>query len=452
MSAVDGMIGRTHATIGPRLAQRLECGRAAQAYLERLLGIRWQADGVDEPELQAFASRVVAMSSDAVQVFVVVHHGNFPHVEYLAAVLRARGSATVGIYLQSSPPAGVFSVSFDCHGSLARLVAAARALAAIRRPQTLASAWYLQAHGRWCFLAALLDEVVPGVRVVQELWDWMDLFVAPGCDHEFVRARVFEQEELDLMRAAEEYARHRTAGFLYKNRGEAMDRLLAGARAPGQPFLPCPPASWVRSPRARERGHQPSRLVHAGQLKNADASNAVFGDIKYHGVVRRLCSLGFSVTAYGSVIPGDRSAAEFHRDYVRLAEEPIGFTFHERLPVRRLIEQLNARYDFGLLFYRFPAELCVGREHLESTIASKLFTYLAAGLPVIVSPELQRMAAFVRDRGVGIVLTWSEVERLPELVRQCDYPRLCERVGEVQQTHHLEQFVEGTLSFVKRCA
>lgn len=431
------------------VARRLGDDPAAARQLGVLLG-RAESLGVEDHErIEAFIADVAVLDSSSPQVFVVVHHGNFPHVEYLAAALRERGRPTIGIYLQSAPPEGVFSAVFDCRRSLAQLVAAVQDLASNRGRWATADAWYVQAHGRWCFLSALLAEVVPDVHIVQELWDWMDLFVMPGSERAFVDAGVFGVDELALIRAGEHYVRTAIAGFLYKNGGPAMERLLARATVPSRAFLPCPPRAWLRSPKPDRSLHSPPRLVHAGQLKNADAPVTVFGDIMYHEVVPRLCAQGLELTAYGSATPETTTSAIYHHDYHELARIHAGFCFHDHLPVESLIDRLAGACDFGLIFYRFPPELCIGSDHLDSAIASKLFTYLAAGLPVIVSPELRRMADFVRDHGVGLVVPWSQVDSLRERIEACDYAALCRRVAAVQSSHHLECFVADTLAFIE---
>ena len=121
------------------------------------------------------------------------------------------------------------------------------------------------------------------------------------------------------------------------------------------------------------------------------------------------CSAGCSTGASSSppTPPSARRrscSSDFFGDYQALAAEAPRFSLRAWMPQARLLAELHGRFDFGLLLYPFPADLAVGRDHLRGALASKLFAYLAAGLPVLVSEELEYMATLVREHGIGLVL------------------------------------------------
>ena len=67
-------------------------------------------------------------------------------------------------------------------------------------------------------------------------------------------------------------------------------------------------------------------------------------------------------------------------------------------------------------------------DHINGTMASKLFTYIASGIPVIISKELEYMSRFVVENGIGIVLSQDEMSALstvlmaPMTTRGFDFP------------------------------
>ena len=71
---------------------------------------------------------------------------------------------------------------------------------------------------------------------------------------------------------------------------------------------------------------------------------------------------------------------------------------HGSLPYRTLLQQLT-QYDYGLaLWYKGADE-----EFFQVSLPSKLFDYLASGLPVIVGPY-HSMVDFVQTKGCGFLL------------------------------------------------
>lgn len=396
---------------------------ASTRFLGALLEQR-SAPAVLDP---ASVEQVVALASDPrAIVFVAVHHGNFPTLEYFAEVLRERGRTVVAIYLQGGVPPGVFDAVLSCEGSLTSL---GELLA--RLPSR---AVYLQAHGRWAFLSRWIDAVHPGLRVVQEVWDWMDAFVEPAREAMFVDAGVFGADELATIRSAERWARQHTAAFVHKHGGAALDSVVADRSVPELRIIPSPPRAWMRAPMPRAAG--PWRFVHTGQLKPSTSSRAAFGDLHYLPMIQRLTAQGCEVTAFGG-------AGGSSDEYVTAAIP--GFTFHPRVEVSRLVGALHGSYDFGLLLYEFDDDLAVGRRHLQTALASKLFVYVAAGLPILVSPELEFMATLVREHGLGLVVQRDEVPMLATRLGAVDYAALQASVARAQQTFAAEHAVDDVL-------
>lgn len=374
---------------------------------------------------RAFGRRVHTTGRAA--VFVVAHRGNFPTVEYVARALRDKGVGVYGLYLFSDAPRFVYSDrhaalgelashAMTCGGSLAPLVALVRCLPA-------GTPIYLQAHARWAFLSMLIKALRPDLHVVQEIYDWMGSFVGTGeNDQIFADEGIFTLAEIDLMREAEAFVRTRLDGFVYKDGGWPMEAMLARSTAPSVQIVPSPNQRIQPSGLGRETVDG-IRVVHAGQIRSANASRRVFGDIQCLGVFRELTSQGIEVHAYPSFYKDEAHRLQLFGDYVEEANSNPRFHLEERCSIEELMRAMSGRYHYGSLLYHFDSDLAVGKAHLAGATASKLFTYLAAGLPVIVSEELEYMASLVRDHDIGIV---AKREEIPFLKRKLldDYERL----------------------------
>jgi len=401
------------------------------AFVRDLVCARWRDAGADPRAVARFATAAVGAV-----VFVAVHHGNFPSIEYMAHALASAGRRAVAVYLQGEPPTETFAATIACDGSLARL---ADVLAALPGDTI-----YLQAHGRWSFLGQLAVAIRPDLRVVQELWDWMDAFVEPQHERAFVDDGVFAAEEIAMMRISEAWVRTRAAGFVHKHGGVALDAVVADARVPEVRIVPCPPRAWARPPVPSCAG--PWRLVHAGQIKPSSSSRRVFGDLHVLPTIRTLTGQGLRVTAYAAAHAGALDTT-LH-EYVDAAAGDPGFRIEPRLPARRLVAALHGSHDYGILLYPFDDDLVVGRRHLQTALASKLLVYVAAGLPVLVSPELGYMAELVRAHGIGLVVGRGELASLAERLDEVDHAALCRAVARVQPELCIERHLPDVLRLV----
>lgn len=424
------MLGPDPHTLSMPVTEDAHCG----AFVRSLLVERWGT-----PADPAAVADLAAAAKGAI-VFVAVHHGNFPTLESMAAALRAVGRRVVAIYLHGAPPPDTFTAAMTCDGSLARLADVITALPG----DTI----YLQAHGRWAFLGQFAAAVRPDLRVVAEVWDWMDAFVEPGREAAFVEDGLFTAPELAMIRISERWIRTRSAGFVHKQGGAALDAVVADACVPEVRILPCPPRAWIRpaNDAARDRSG-PWRLVHAGQIKPSTSSRRVFGDLHVLPLFAALTGQGMRVTAYAGAMAGPLETA-LH-EYVAHARSDPRFRLEPRQPFEALVAAMHGHHDFGLLLYPFDDDLAVGRRHLRTALASKLFAYVAAGLPILVSPELGYMAEFVRARGLGLVVPRHELSSLARTLDGVDYPALCAAVSRAQPELCIETQLPAVLRLLE---
>lgn len=130
-------------------------------------------------------------------------------------------------------------------------------------------------------------------------------------------------------------------------------------------------------------------------------------------------------------------ARSFERHLREISRDCPFLHWHGAVPYRRLLIELT-QYDFGLvLWYPGAKEL-----FFQASLPSKLFDYLASGLPVIVGPY-RALVDFVEDRGCGFVLT--DAAELREKLSE-DY-----HVGDRRQytmEHYLPRLVELYRSLV----
>ena len=412
----------------------------AKNHVYQLLARYWAVTPEALDRVVEFCGRLnEASHSGRAVLFIGVHRENFPTLSYLVHALREQGVRAFGVYLMTrideAQPAP-FEDCTSCGGSSGVL-----SEILLRAPNV---AVYLQAHATRVFLSQLVHALRPELRVFQEVYDWMDAFVDPAHEAEFEEEGVFSGPEIEVMRASERYVRTRTNGFIYKDGGRPLGQLLEESTVPSVQLMPCPPQSFQLEPQPPPPG--PLRLAHAGGLRSAGTSRA-FADLYAVPLYRDLLSQGCDMTVFPSSVGPNGFEAAFG-DYQRLALEHPRAHLREHLELRELISSLHGQFHYGILLYHFNPDLIVGQRHLRGALASKLFVYWAAGLPVLVSAELEYMASLVRETGAGIVVERGELSTLCDHLAGVDYAALQARVIAAQQRYHIEKFLPAVTALL----
>ncbi len=111
-----------------------------------------------------------------------------------------------------------------------------------------------------------------------------------------------------------------------------------------------------------------------------------------------------------------KEQAEFFSKYSRIL-------YHAPVSPKKLIETMS-QFDFGIIPFKIENG---NKRFLDSTIANKLFEYLAAGLPVITSP-LKSYIDFFSKNPVGLVFNnvddiLRNIPRLNEIAKNTDFSK-----------------------------
>lgn len=375
-----------------------------------------------------------------VLVFIAVNRGNFPSIEYIASTIKDMGQhRTYGIYLKSQPATNVYHALFHCGESLVDLDAIVSQLPPVHL--------YLQAHGRWVHLLRRIRELNSGLKVAHEVYDWMESFI--GDSRQFIASGMFDERQIDSIIEDEAYTRQYSDLLIYKDNGTWIKEKLVEANASSMKLYPCPPLRWMEEPKRHDGGGS-LRLVYAGQVMNKQAPRAVFGDLDYLGLIGELTQQGAEITVFNSVFSSRELCRDLFSDYHLEMQNNPRFAFHEGIEMPGIIRALHGKYDYGLVLFDFDQDIAVGKTHLRETMASKLFTYLAAGLPVIVSEEFTYMADFVRENGIGIVIGKDDRPNLVNQLEGIDPHQFVDNIRISQEKYCIERFVDRFMVWLSR--
>lgn len=185
------------------------------------------------------------------------------------------------------------------------------------------------------------------------------------------------------------------------------------------------------------------RLVWAGQVwvPNPDTRD-IFPSSGLLSAIDAFLSRGFSFDIL--LDPGKPFDPEdpVWRDY-RQFEKTGRFTIAPGPDTLGLPERL-ADYDFGNLFFlKDFNSLKVRRLKIESQIPNKFFSFMEAGLPVIVNREFRFISELVERWGLGLVLDQSDMDTCVERMRMSDISSMRKNVMDFARSHTMETMIHG---------
>jgi len=104
-----------------------------------------------------------------------------------------------------------------------------------------------------------------------------------------------------------------------------------------------------------------------------------------------------------------------HKHYFKKAEQNKWFHFKKGVPYHRVASVLS-KYSTGIFFDNIPIS-SYRPEHFKYNIASKFFTYLESGLPIVVYEEAEYMARLVRRYNLGALYSAWDPQTIIDAIR-----------------------------------
>jgi len=171
-------------------------------------------------------------------------------------------------------------------------------------------------------------------------------------------------------------------------------------------------------------------LVYAGMFvpKDKDHPRELFPERNQCETFRRLVAQGLKL----DVFCASQQAVGFNKatfaDYHKLAEENPHFRMRESVPPN-ILAKVMAPYDFAINIFDLRLEESLNRDsHIKNVTSAKIFSYLEAGLPVIVTAEYEYMARIIEDNKLGFAVTRDEIDKVAERIKTFDYESCVENI------------------------
>lgn len=189
-----------------------------------------------------------------------------------------------------------------------------------------------------------------------------------------------------------------------------------------------------------------TRLVFIGTLNSSNLPSEYFGDVKLLPLIKQIVSQKIYFDIF--LLPYQAKNTSLW-DYTYFDNTNAYFTLRSGLPPDKITGAL-AGYDYGVMFYRFDRELRVKPDHLKGILPTKFFTFMEAGIPVIVSEELEYVAKIVQEHGLGIVVSQSDIDSLQDIINRTDQGLLKKNIRAYRQENCMDNHITTMESFYDR--
>jgi hypothetical protein len=190
-----------------------------------------------------------------------------------------------------------------------------------------------------------------------------------------------------------------------------------------------------------------THLVYAGGVvNNPDWHNyPIYSSLLT--AARVLADQRIHLTVYNA---GD-STGQGYEEYLRLDEECPYFHYAFAVPYDEL-KNVLPRHDFGWFCFDFSH----ARENpvfLRTTMGSKVFTYLEAGLPVLVSPEQTFITRVITEwLGTGLAVSFDALPGLSGILAGVDRGKLAANIEQARREWTYERHAPRLGAFYERLA
>lgn len=140
-------------------------------------------------------------------------------------------------------------------------------------------------------------------------------------------------------------------------------------------------------------------------------------------------------------IPHDR-----YWEYIELDQQEKYFHFEKSLPYDKINAEI-AKYDYGLWIHENHFMSGVTKEKFKTAIGNKLFSYLEAGLPIILSSHIDHGKELVKRYGIGFAVKDEELDILNKKIDESDYDRIRKNVFKAREELSLNKQVSRLIQF-----
>ena len=293
-------------------------------------------------------------------------------------------------------------------------------------------------------LPYLFRTMFPEIKILLYKYDWLTLF-CPFSHRSLLKG---------LLRLPEEYIDYEyrvfdmilqgdiVDGILYKDGGYDF-RLLHNYLGKKLYFPAFLPHTLYQPIITSPKPHR--RFVYIGKLFSPlDYVPELFTDAFLFKPFRAVSFQNCSIDAYYA-----RSSKVTVQEYENAFSGDSRINILEGMPLNRLLGVIAGKYHYGYLINNYDDDYSIIKAHVENALPARIFTFMALGIPCLVSEELTFTAQFVQKNGIGLAVPYKKLSDLTSIIDSTDYNSLQNNISHLREELCFERQAHKFIDFVQ---
>lgn len=275
--------------------------------------------------------------------------------------------------------------------------------------------------------------------------DWYDV-LSVAYDHELLCKHRGERFA-DLQFKTEKLLCQRVHGIIHKDHSLVINTLKRKYQIQ-QPVLSF--ASYacqefaIDTPAKKKKQQKIWKIVYIGGVHTKNqAVDGFFLTHSLYEIAQILDSQGICFDIYNVYDQGDGQFDHFQD----LAAKLRHFSYHRPVPNQDLAQAI-ASYDLGWIVFDFSKTI-LKDDFYYASMGSKLFNYLEAGLPVLISREHGYMAELAEEYGFGLGIKFSELPQLKNRLDELDLQKMQKSALQARTDLSMDRHIQRLVDFYK---
>tara|TARA_Y100000310_G_scaffold341434_1_gene440567 strand:+ start:3730 stop:4908 length:1179 start_codon:yes stop_codon:yes gene_type:complete len=228
-------------------------------------------------------------------------------------------------------------------------------------------------------------------------------------------------------------------GILHKGPKEELKYLPYKIKVPDISFYPGCLDEWIFPPKKKNPSKELTLAYAGGPLAYWKGRKSFFN------IMKIITSQKLNLYTTSSCID-----EKDNKRYLKETKRNRYYNFLEKGHIKEFVKRL-VKYDYGI-FPDFYDETILNPLWSKTTMANKLFSYIEAGLPIIINKDLGIMSKIVREEDIGVLIDYNDLKNLKQILEKIDYTNLKKNVRKAQEKFRLSNNIKKLEKFYKEIA
>lgn len=148
------------------------------------------------------------------------------------------------------------------------------------------------------------------------------------------------------------------------------------------------------------------------------------------------------------IYPSPQTKPEVYYDYIEEAKRLKYLHVHKTALQKDLAGEIS-KYHYGVSPHFKEESSNVSGDKLRLGTSLKFFNFLEAGIPILMSSEMEYMAWLVKRYEIGVVFAKEDISKLGSIIRNIDYSQLQKNVIELREKMSMKKDVGRLINFIR---